>query len=185
MVCVPSVSSPNPAVDVFPRILTGSPVNHLGVHLHVETRVLILQCFHVEVDFWDGRDHFAKLQLLLHLLFICIRSWMLWDWLAAPFLCSVSPRTSPCVGRSPLVRFACCWLCSCLACRWLCSCLAVDFALLGSFQHCSRSSMFFSRSPRTRVALLQSPLLFTTGSLVVVPSLFFFLLASPAFALLW
>ena len=31
-----------------------------------------------------------------------------------------SPRTSPCLGRSPLVCLACGWLCSCLAC-WLCS----------------------------------------------------------------
>ena len=29
-----------------------------------------------------------------------------------------SPRTSPCLGRSPLVGLACCWLCSCLACCW-------------------------------------------------------------------
>ena len=45
----------------------------------------------------------------------------------------------------------------------------VGFALLGSFHHRSRSS-FTSRCPRTRVALLRSSLLFTTGSLAVVSS---------------
>ena len=64
-------------------------VNHLGVLLHGETQVLVLHGCHVEVDLWDGRDHFAKLQLLLPLLDICIGSWMLRDWLAAAFLCEV------------------------------------------------------------------------------------------------
>ena len=104
-------------------------------------------------------------------------------------------RTSPCLGRSPLVRFACCRPCSSLACRWLCSCLACRWLCSSAcrwlcssrffFPHCSRSSMFFSHGPHTRVALLHSSLLFTTGSLAVVPSLFFFLLASPPEALLW
>ena len=45
LVYVLSVSSPNPSVDVFPRILTGlfvpplTSVNHLGVLLHGETQV--------------------------------------------------------------------------------------------------------------------------------------------------
>ena len=45
---------------------------------------------------------------------------------------------------------------------------AVGYALLGSFLHFSRSSMFFSRDPRTRVACF---ILLTTGSLALVPSL--------------
>ena len=48
-------------------------VNHLGVFLHGETQVLVLNGFIVEVDLWDGRDHFTKLQLLT-LLDICIGS---------------------------------------------------------------------------------------------------------------
>ena len=59
---------------------------------------------------------------------------------------------------------------------------AVGFALLGSFHHCSRSSMFFSRGHRTRVALLHSSRhklvgcgsvsdSLTTGSLAAVSSL--------------
>ena len=62
----------------------------------------------------------------------------------------------------------------------LCLPLAMLFQIL--FHHCSRSSIFFSRGPRALVAF---SLLFTTGSLAVVPSLFFFLLASPPPALLW
>ena len=56
----------------------------------------------------------------------------------------VSHRTSPCLGRSPLVCFACGWLCSSAccwhcssACCWLCS---------------SRFFSSYSRCPRTRVA---------------------------------
>ena len=40
-------------------------VNHLGVFLHGEAQVLVLHGYHVGVDRWDGRDHFAKLQLIL------------------------------------------------------------------------------------------------------------------------
>ena len=47
---------------------------------------------------------------------------------------------------------------------------AVGFALLGASHHRSRSSCS-SRCPRSRVALLRSSLLFTTGSLAVVPFL--------------
>ena len=64
-------------------------MNHLGVLLHSETQVLVLHGFVVEVDLWDGRDHFSKLQFLLLLLDICIGSWMLRYWLAAAFLCDV------------------------------------------------------------------------------------------------
>ena len=39
-------------------------VNHLGVLLHDEAQVLVLHGSHVGVDRWDGRDHFAKLQLM-------------------------------------------------------------------------------------------------------------------------
>ena len=75
--------------------------------------VLILHGFLVEADVWDGRDHFAKLQLVLPLLDI-------WDWLAAAFLCTVLLLVLRLVSvRSPLVRFACRWLCSSLACCWL------------------------------------------------------------------
>ena len=71
--------------------------------------VLILHGFLVEADVWDGRDHFAKLQLVLPLLDI-------WDWLAAAFLCTVLLLVLRLVSvRSPLVRFACRWLCSSLA----------------------------------------------------------------------
>ena len=40
-------------------------MNHLGVLLHGETQVLVLRCFFVEIDRWDGCDHFAKLRLIL------------------------------------------------------------------------------------------------------------------------
>ena len=40
-------------------------MNHLGVLLHDETLVLVLHGSHVGVDRWDGRDHLAKLQLIL------------------------------------------------------------------------------------------------------------------------
>ena len=51
---------------------------------------LVLHDFLVEVDLWDFRDPFFKLQLflpLLPLLDICIGSWMLRDW---PADCSFS-----------------------------------------------------------------------------------------------
>ena len=48
-------------------------MNHLGVLLHAETQVLVLHGFVVEVDLWDGRDHFAKLQVILPLLDILHR----------------------------------------------------------------------------------------------------------------
>ena len=58
-------------------------VSHLGVLLHSETEVLVLPRFQRWVGRWRGRDHFAKLQLILPLLGICIGSWMLRDWLVA------------------------------------------------------------------------------------------------------
>ena len=167
-------------------------VNHLGVLLHGETQVLVLHGFFVEVDLWDGRGHFAKLQFVLPLLDICFRSWMLRDWLAAAFLCGVFlivlrlvsvvvlwfalPALAMLLSCLPL-------LCSCLVLllAMLLSCLplaarvlfAVGFtALLPAVGFCSsaccwlcssrffssfsRSSMVFSRGPRTLVALLHS-----------------------------
>ena len=50
---------------------------------------LALDGFLVEVDLWDGLDHFAVFQLVLPLLDICIGSWMLRDWLAVAFHCTV------------------------------------------------------------------------------------------------
>ena len=69
---------------------------------------LVLHDFIVELDLWDGRDPFAKIQLSLPPLDSA--SVMLRDW--------------PCPGHSPLVCFACRWKSSSLVCRWLCSCLA-------------------------------------------------------------
>ena len=138
-----------------------------------------------------SRDLFVKLQLVLLLLSI-------WDWLAGwiaaghlhrwldgllqpYFVLSTFPRTSPCLGRSPLVCFACrwlcswpcsslpcCWLCSSLACCWLCSSACCwlcssrffsSFLPLSTIERCSASASSLrctSRFPRTRVALLRS-----------------------------
>ena len=94
---------------IFVRSSFDFSVNHLGVLLNGETRVLVLHGFHVEVDRWDGLEHFEKLPLILSLLDLCIGSWMLRDWLAAAFLCEVFLIVLRlCLGRSPLVRFACC-----------------------------------------------------------------------------
>ena len=106
--------------------------------------ICLLHDFLVEVDLWNGRDYFVKLQVSLPLLDICIGSWMLGDWLAAAFPCGVSPRTSPCLGR-PLVCFACRWLCSSLDCCWLCSCFACCW-LCSSACCWLCSSRFFSSS---------------------------------------
>ena len=69
-------------------------------------------------------------------------------------LCCASPRTSPCLGRSHLVCFACCWLCSS---RFFSSSLQIF--------------VFFSLSS---VLLLLYFVLLTTGSLAVVPSVLLF-----------
>ena len=94
---------------------------------------------------------------MLPLLVICICSWMLRDWLAAAFHCDVLRIVLrlvsvavlwfalPAVGYAlvlPAIGFA--------------LLPVVGFALLGSFHHCSRSSMFFSCGPRTLVALIHS-----------------------------
>ena len=107
-------------------------LKRLGVLLHGETQVLVLHGVHVEVGRWDGREHFDKLQLVLHLLDICIGFGMLRDWLAAAFLrdvflivlrlvsVAVLWFALPAVGKASFC-LACRWLCSCLACRRLCS----------------------------------------------------------------
>ena len=72
---------------------------------------------------------------------------MLGDWLAAAFLCGVSPRTSPCLGRRPLICFACRWLCSSLACCWLLSCSASSWLFPSRFFSSSLEIfVFFSLS---------------------------------------
>ena len=102
--------------------------------------------------------------------------------LAAAFFCTVLPRTSPCLGRTPLVCFACCWrwLCS-SACCWLCS-SACRWRWLCSSACCSNhrsSSSCSSRCPR--YSLLLYFVLVATGLLAVVPCLGF----SPLTLWLW
>ena len=150
-------------------------VSHLGVLLHGET---LLHGFHVEVDRWDGRDNFAKLQLTLPLLDICIGSCVLrgtgWLQLSSVVFFLVLRL---CLGRNPLVRFACRWLCSsCLPLAMLLSCLllAMLFCLLLAMLF----SVLFIIAPDHRcssravlVLLLLYFILLTTCSLAVVPSL--------------
>ena len=98
-----------------------------------------------------------------------------------------SPRTSPCLGRRPLVCLACCCLCSCLACCWLRSsacCWLCSFAccwlcssgFLSSFLPFSTLSAALRAHRRFDVLLavlvpvLLLYLLFTTGSPAVVLS---------------
>ena len=71
-----------------------------------------------------------------------------------------SPRTSPCLGRSPLVCLACCWLCPCL-CLLLAMLFLVLFIIspLLDVERCSASASSLrcsSRCPLTRVAPLSS-----------------------------
>ena len=108
-----------------------------------------------------GRDHFANLQLVLPLLDI-------WDWLAAALLCTVFLLILRLLSvRSPLVRFACRWLCSsCLLLALLLRLLlALLFCLLLALLLCLLLALLFSvlfivapdlrcssRCPRTRLA---------------------------------
>ena len=119
---------------------------------------------------------------------------MLRDWLAADFLCDVfiivlrlvsvailwfaHALVFPVVGYAllPAVGYD---LLPAVACALL---PAVNYALSDCFHPCSKSSMLFSCGPR---ALVSFSLLATTGSLAVVLSLLFFLLAWPPPALLW
>ena len=77
---------------------------------------------------------------------------------AFPLLC-----TSPCLGHSPLVCLACCWLCSSLDCCWLCSHLL-------DVQRCSASASSLRCSSRCPLPVLLLYHLFTTGSSAVVQS---------------
>ena len=97
---------------------------------------------------------------------------MLGDWLAAAFLCAVFLFVLrlvsvavlwfalPAVGSALLLP----------AVGYAFVLPAVGYVFLGSFHHRSRS-LCSSGCPRTRVALLRSSPLFTTGSLAVVPFL--------------
>ena len=109
----------------------------------------------------------ATLQLVLPLLDI-------WDWLAAAFLCSVLLLVLRLVSvRSPLVRFACRWLCSSSACRWLallCSWLCSSCCWLCSSRFFSPLLQIFDVLLAVLVPLLLYFVLLTTGSLVVVLS---------------
>ena len=141
---------------------------------------LVLHDFLVEVNLWDSCDLFVTLQLVLPLLDICIGSWMLRDCLGCSFpLTCASPRTSPCLGRSPLVCFACRWLCSSLACCCLCSsacCWLCPSRFFSSFLPSRRLSAALRRRFDVLLALLVPVLLyfvllFTTDSLAVGLSL--------------
>ena len=83
-------------------VLAGNLKRSSGPPTSNTVKLKLLYSRNVETDRWDGRDHFAKLQLVedrcfspgghticLLLLDICIVSWMLRDWLAAAFLCDV------------------------------------------------------------------------------------------------
>ena len=113
----------------------------------------------VEVDLWESLVHFVKLQLVLPLLNICIGSWMLRDWLAAAFLCTVFLLVLrlvsvevllfalPAVGYALLLPAVGSALC--LARCWLCHSLFISsllqifvFFSLSSYQCCFTS--FFS-----------------------------------------
>ena len=118
-------------------------VNRLGVLLHGEIldhlllndRSRALECVHdIPCSISDLLKSFASVATLLFAL-----PAVGFALLACCWLCSS----------------ACCWLCSCIACSWLCS--------FSSFDHVSRSSMYFS---------LSSCPCCHHCSLAVVPSLF-------------
>ena len=95
--------------------------------------------FIVEVDILDSRFHFA-----LFLLDICIAG-------CSFLLYCASPRTSPCLGRRPLVCV--CLLLALLLALLLCLLLAL---LLSVLYIIAPDFSCSSRCPRTRVALLHS-----------------------------
>ena len=138
---------------IFVRSSFDLSLNHLGVLLHGENSSSCTPRFHVEFDRWDGRDHFAKLQLIL--LLLDIGSWMLRDWLAATFLCDVFLLVSVAVLRFALPAVGYALL------------RAVGFALLPAvgFAPDLRCS-----SRAVLVPLLLYFILLATSSLAVVPS---------------
>ena len=141
---------------IFVRSSFDLSVNHLGVLLHGETMVLVLHSFHVEVDRRNGLEHFAKLQLMLPLLDICICYWMLLDWLAAALLSDVFLIVLRLVSVEVLGS-----LCLLVAVLFFCPLLALLFSVLFIIAPDLRCS---SRS--VLVPLLLYFILFTTGSLV-------------------
>ena len=174
---------------IFVRSSFDFSVNHLGVLLHGETQVLVLHGFHVEVDRWDGLQHFAKLPLILPLLDICIGSWMLRDWLAAAFLCEVFLIVLRLV--SVVVLWFALLFCLLLALLF-CLLLVLLFCLLLDLLFCLLLALLFSvlliiapdlrcSSLAVLVPLLLYFILFTTGSLAVVQSL----ILSPLALWLW
>ena len=127
--------------------------------------MLLLSCL-VEVDLWNGHDHFKLL-----LLDICICSYMLRHWLAdAALLCTVPllvlycafPRASPCLGRTPLVALPAVGY-ALLACYWLWS-----SRFFSSFLPCSTMSAALRAHRRFDVLLA-----------VLVPVLLYFVLLAP------
>ena len=116
----------------------------------------------------------------------CWTSASLVGWLPQPYsvLCTsrrTSPRTSPYLGRSPLVCFACRWLRSLSPAVGFALLLPdFGFALLGSFHRFSPSRRLSAALRAHRrfdvllavlvPVLLHFVLLFTTGSLAVVLS---------------
>ena len=89
---------------------------------------------------------------------------------AFPLSCT-SPHTSPCLGHSPLVCFACCWLCPCLACCWLCSSrFFSSFLPFSTLSAALRAHRRFDVLLAVLVPVLLLYLLFTTGSSAVVQS---------------
>ena len=166
---------------IFVRSSFDFSVNHLGVLLHGETQVLVLHGFHVEVERWDGLQHFAKLPLMLPLLDLCIGSWMLRDWLAAAFLCEVF------LIVLRLVSVVVLWFA-----LLFCLLLALLFCLLLVLLFCLLLDLLFSvlliiapdlrcSSRAVLIPLLLFFILFTTGSLAVVQSL----ILSPLALWLW
>ena len=133
-----------------------------------------------DIDGWDGRDHCAKIQLVSSLLAHIALSGHLGVAGCNFPLCCGSPRTSPCLGRNPLIRLACRWLCSSASC-WLCSSRFFSSSPLLDDERCSASapSVSTSLSPTLRVELFDVLLAF------LVPVLLYFIFFSPLAPWLW
>ena len=133
---------------------------------------LVLHDFLVEVDLRDGRDSFA-----LPLLNICIAG-------CSFLLYCVSPRTSPCLGRSPSVCFAGRWLCSFLACLWLCSLASRWLCSSGCLWRCSSACCWLCSSCLLSALLLSVLFIFAPDLCVLlavlVPLLLYFVLVTTA-----